>query len=114
VAERTKEIGVRRALGAGVGSVFADVLRRGLVPVLVGLGAGLLLALGLGPLIRSLLYGVKPRDPVTFGLPRDTNVSRPKRDLRAVSSAHPRDELPSSSADCRSLWRYRCPGGFDG
>jgi putative ABC transport system permease protein len=68
VAERTKEIGVRRALGAGVGSVFADVLRRGLVPVLVGLGAGLLLALGLGPLIRSLLYGVEPRDPVTFGL----------------------------------------------
>ena len=66
VAERTREIGVRRALGAGAGAVFRDVLRRGLGPVVGGLGVGLVGSLLLGPLARSLLYGVAPRDPVTL------------------------------------------------
>jgi putative ABC transport system permease protein len=68
VAERTREIGVRRALGAGSGSVVRDVLRRGLAPVVVGAAVGLLAALALGPLARDLLYGVTPRDPLTLAL----------------------------------------------
>ncbi len=68
VAERTREIGVRRALGAGSGAVLADVLRRGLRPVVAGLAVGLGAALVLGPLARSLLYQVRPGDPVTLGV----------------------------------------------
>jgi len=68
VSQRTRELGVRLALGANAGDVRKMVLKHGLVlcafGVLIGLGA----AIGLTRLMGALLYGVNPVDPVTFGL----------------------------------------------
>ena len=66
VSRRTREIGVRMALGADRRAVVALVLRRSMALVAVGLGAGAVAALGAGLLLRSQLLGVKPWDPVTF------------------------------------------------
>ena len=66
VNQRTRELAVRVALGARPVEVVRTVMARGLGAVGVGLGAGLLLALGLGRLISALLYGVSPRDPVIY------------------------------------------------
>lgn len=68
VAEGTREIGIRIALGATVGTVRRAILARTLRIVAAGLGLGLLLALGVGTLFRSQLVGVDPADPVTFGV----------------------------------------------
>ena len=67
VSLRRREVGVRMALGARAGEVRAMVVRRGLRPVLAGLSLGLLAALAAGGLVRSLLFGVAPSDPWTFG-----------------------------------------------
>jgi predicted permease len=67
VAQRTREIGVRIALGAQRADVSRMVLRHGLMLALAGLGAGLLGAAGLTRLMTALLYGVKPVDPLTYG-----------------------------------------------
>jgi predicted permease len=66
VRQRTREIGVRLAMGAAPGAVLAQVLREGLALVLVGLAIGAALAVGLGSLLRTLLYGLHPADPLTF------------------------------------------------
>jgi len=66
VARRTREIGIRMALGAEPGRVQAMILREGVVMTLTGAGFGLLLAFGLGKLCASLLYQVSPVDPLTF------------------------------------------------
>ena len=68
VAQRTREIGVRMALGAGSGRVRALVLRQVSGMMLVGGGIGLVGALGLGGAARSLLYGLEGHDPVVFAL----------------------------------------------
>jgi putative ABC transport system permease protein len=65
---RTHEIGIRMALGAQKGEVLGRAVRRGMMPVLLGLGAGIMGALGLTRLLSNLLYGVKPTDPLTFVL----------------------------------------------
>jgi len=67
VVQRTREIGVRIALGADAGRVLRLVLVRGLALVLTGLALGLSAALALTRLISSMLYGVSPADPATFG-----------------------------------------------
>jgi ABC-type antimicrobial peptide transport system permease subunit len=66
VSRRTREIGVRMALGADAWQVRRLVLRDALGAVIVGLGAGLLVALWLGNLMQSMLYGITSRDPVTI------------------------------------------------
>jgi predicted permease len=66
VATRTREIGVRMALGASRWSVLALVFRQNGVSTLVGLVLGLLLAIGMTSLIRGTLYGIGPMDPVSL------------------------------------------------
>jgi len=66
VAQRSHEIGVRLALGAHQASVRRMVVRDGLRLTVVGLGIGLLAAAGFGQLIRWMLFGLSPFDPVTF------------------------------------------------
>lgn len=66
VAQRTREIGIRMALGAGAGSVRAMVVKQGIRLAVVGVVLGLLVALGLLRVMRSMLYGVSALDPATF------------------------------------------------
>jgi putative ABC transport system permease protein len=66
VSQRTQEIGIRMALGAERQQVWWLVLRRGMVQLAIGLLLGLAGALGVGRLLRSLLVGTEPADPVTL------------------------------------------------
>ncbi len=66
LASRTREIGVRMALGAQPGDVHRLVLREGLTPVALGLVAGIIGALLGGRVIQSLLFEVRPGDPMTI------------------------------------------------
>ena len=67
VAQRTREIGVRMALGAQAEQVFSLIIREGLLIVAWGAPAGIIFALALSNLIASQLYGVGPRDPAAVG-----------------------------------------------
>ena len=64
VTRRTREIGIRMALGAGPGSILSMVLREMLWIVGIGLAAGIAIALSVTRFAESQLYGVKPRDAV--------------------------------------------------
>jgi putative ABC transport system permease protein len=68
VRARTAEIGVRMALGAAPSSVFRLVVGRGVRLSLIGLVVGVAAAVGLTRVLTSMLVGVKPTDPPTFGL----------------------------------------------
>jgi putative ABC transport system permease protein len=66
VSQRTREIGVRLALGATRGEVFRQILRRGMTLAGAGAAIGVGAALGLSQLMETLLFSVSRRDPVTF------------------------------------------------
>ena len=66
VSRRTREIGIRVAIGAGRGEVLRLVLQQGLVLALVGVVIGMAAAASLTRLMRGLLHGVTPGDPLTF------------------------------------------------
>jgi predicted permease len=66
VGERTREIGVRMALGAQRSDVLRLILGQGVKMALVGVAIGTSLAFGLTRLMSAQLYGVSPRDPLTF------------------------------------------------
>jgi predicted permease len=74
VAQRTREVGIRLALGADKRDILALMVRQGMIRAAYGLGLGLLLALALTRVLASsmfgfdLLYGVGPNDPLTYAL----------------------------------------------
>ena len=70
VSQRTREIGIRVALGASRATVLGLVIRNGFGLVVVGLAGGVAAALGLSQLVRSLLFGITATDPATYiGVP---------------------------------------------
>ena len=66
VSQRTREIGIRMAVGASEGRVLAMILRQGAALTAVGAGLGLILTLAVSTVISSLLNGVNPRDPAVY------------------------------------------------
>jgi len=66
VSQRTREIGIRMALGAEPSGVLRMVIRRGLLLALSGIAAGLVIALAAAPQIEPLLYHVSPADPISI------------------------------------------------
>jgi putative ABC transport system permease protein len=66
-AQRTQEIGIRMALGATRGDVMQLILREGFRLIVIGGALGLAAALGLSRVLGSVLFGVSPHDPISFG-----------------------------------------------
>jgi ABC-type antimicrobial peptide transport system permease subunit len=66
VGQRTREIGIRMALGAQRGKVFEMILRQGLMLAGSGIALGVVAALGVGRMLAGFLYGVGASDPLTF------------------------------------------------
>ncbi len=66
VSQRTHEIGIRMAVGAGAVDVLTTVLRQGAAPIVIGLALGIAGSLALARLMAGLLHGVTPTDPATF------------------------------------------------
>jgi ABC-type antimicrobial peptide transport system permease subunit len=64
--QRTHEIGIRIALGAGRGAIMRQVLRQGLLLTAAGLAAGIIVSIILTRFLRSVLFGVGPTDILTF------------------------------------------------
>jgi putative ABC transport system permease protein len=68
VLQRTKEIGIRMAIGAGRGDVIGMIMKEAGILTVAGLVIGTTLALASAQVVKSLLYGLKPRDPLTVVL----------------------------------------------
>ena len=67
VAQRTREIGLRMAIGGGRGTIVRFVVRRGMTPVILGLAAGMVAALPVAWGLRGVLLEVAPFDPLVLG-----------------------------------------------
>ncbi len=68
VAQRTREVGIRMALGAAQGSVIWMIMREVLILVALGVAAGVPASLALTKLVQSQLFGLTPHDPATLGI----------------------------------------------
>jgi ABC-type antimicrobial peptide transport system permease subunit len=68
VSQRTREIGVRGAIGASREQIVGLILRQGLWKAAVGIGVGLVGALVLSRFITTLLFAVKPTDPIVYAV----------------------------------------------
>jgi predicted permease len=68
VTQQSHEIGIRRALGAPASGIVGLVMRRALAMTVAGVAVGIVIALGVGRLIASRLYGVSPRDPAVMSV----------------------------------------------
>ena len=68
MSQRTREIGIRSALGATSGELRTMFVRHAFILSAIGVAIGLTAALAVTNLMSTLLYGVSPRDPLTFGL----------------------------------------------
>jgi putative ABC transport system permease protein len=66
VTQRRQELGIRMALGARPGDILSLVLRRGMKLTLIGIALGLMGAFASTRLLRDMLFGIKPVDPLTF------------------------------------------------
>ena len=66
VSQRTREIGIRVALGASSSQVVGPIVRHGMVLAVTGVAIGLIGALFTARVVASFLYGVEPTDPLTF------------------------------------------------
>jgi putative ABC transport system permease protein len=75
VRRRVREIGIRMALGASNSDVLKMVVSDGMKPILIGVAIGLAAALALSRLIASLIFGVRPNDPLTFSVVALTLIS---------------------------------------
>ncbi len=67
VSQRTREFGVRMALGAQTRDVLKNVLHQGIILIFIGSSLGLIVSFGLMRGLASLLYGLSPTDPMTYG-----------------------------------------------
>ena len=68
VAQRRREVGIRLALGAEPAAVKRMFLRQGVILAAIGCGVGLAVAMGVSSLMKSLLFGVTPLDPITYAV----------------------------------------------
>src|SRR4029079_1434746 len=66
VEQQMQEFGIRMAVGADSPALLRLILKQGMTPALVGVAAGLVIAVAVTRLLGSLLYGVKPNDPTSF------------------------------------------------
>jgi len=66
VSQRTREIGIRIAIGANASDVYRLIMRQGVKLTAMGLGIGCVVAFGAAMAIRGLLFGVSPADPITY------------------------------------------------
>ena len=66
ISRRTSEIGIRMTLGATRGGILRMIFGQNFTPVIAGLALGLAISLAVTPLLRSLLFGVTPSDPIAF------------------------------------------------
>jgi putative ABC transport system permease protein len=70
VGQRTHEMGIRVALGAGRGNIIRLIVKQGLHLTAIGVAIGLIVAFALARVMQALLYGVGTLDPLTFiGMP---------------------------------------------
>ena len=112
VQQRTHEIGIRMALGARANNVLLLVLREGLSLALVGIALGVLGAVWLTQVIKSLLFRVSPNDPLTFTFVGRCCSSSRRRPPISRPAVRP-EWIPSwlcdmSSAPLRDRYRRTC------